>query len=61
MSADALVDYIGPGGEEIRIACPSSRFGLNVADSRAMMFSLLALTVGSDQGLGDVEHGELCD
>ena len=49
-SVDALVDYIDPDNEETKIAYPTPLFDLTIADSRNMMFSLLTLAIGNNQG-----------
>jgi len=55
-SADALVYYIDPEEEEEekKIAYPAMLFG-------AMMCSILTLTIGNNQGMGDVEYGKIYD
>jgi hypothetical protein len=32
-----------------------------IVDGRSMMRSVLTLTVGNNQGMGDVEYGRICD
>merc|ERR1712159_393547 len=60
-SVDALVYYIDPDNEEMKIAYPAMLFDLNITDGRAMMCSVLTLTIGNNQGMGDVEYGKIYD
>merc|ERR1719460_841510 len=60
-SVDALVYYIDPDNEEMKIAYPTMLFDLNITDGRAMMCSILTLTIGNNQGMGDVEYGKIYD
>jgi len=36
-------------------------FDRNITDGRAMMCSILTLTIGNNQGMGDVEYGKIYD
>ena len=36
-------------------------FDRNIIDGRAMMCSVLTLTIGNNQGMGDVEYGKIYD
>merc|ERR1712149_118626 len=60
-SVDALVYYIDPEEEEMKIAYPTALFDRNITDGRAMMCSILTLTIGNNQGMGDVEYGKIYD
>merc|ERR1712224_321837 len=60
-SVDALVYYIDPEAEEMKIAYPNLLFDRNITDGRAMMCSVLTLTIGNNQGMGDVEYGKIYD
>merc|ERR1711979_108114 len=60
-SVDALVYYIDPDEEEMKIAYPIMLFDRNITDGRAMMCSILTLTIGHGQGMGDVEYGKIYD
>ena len=53
--------YIDPDEEEMKIAYPTMLFDRNIADGRAMMCSILTLTIGNNQSMGDVEHGKIYD
>ena len=57
-TVDALVYYIDPENEEMKIAYPTMLFDRNITDGRAMMCSVLTLTIGNNQGMGDVEYGK---
>jgi len=58
---DALVYHIDPAKEDMRIAYPLELFDRNVIDGRFMMVSFLTLTIGNNQGMGDVEYGKMID
>lgn len=58
---DALVYHIDPDNEDMRIAYPLALFDRNVTDGRFMMVSFLTLTIGNNQGMGDVEYGKMID
>merc|ERR1712013_75289 len=60
-SVDALVYYIDPEAEEMKIAYPTALFDRNITDGRAMMCSVLTLSIGNNQGMGDVEYGKIYD
>merc|ERR1719371_166146 len=60
-TVDALVYYIDPENEEMKIAYPNMLFDRNITDGRAMMCSVLTLTIGNNQGMGDVEYGKIYD
>jgi ribulose-bisphosphate carboxylase large chain len=58
---DALVYHIDEATEDMRIAYPLELFDRNVTDGRFMMVSFLTLTIGNNQGMGDVEHAKMVD
>merc|ERR1719450_1178508 len=60
-AVDALVYYIDPENEEMKIAYPALLFDRNITDGRAMMCSFLTLTIGNNQGMGDVEYAKIYD
>merc|ERR1719298_135442 len=60
-SVDALVYYIDPDNEEMKIAYPNMLFDRNIIDGRAMMCSVLTLAIGNNQGMGDVEYSKIYD
>jgi len=55
----ALVYYIDPENEETKIFYPNMLY--RSIDGRAMVSSVLTLTVGNNQGMGDVEYGKIYD
>ena len=57
-TVDALVYFIYPEDEVMKIAYPVALFDRNITDGRAMMCSVLTLTIGNNQGMGDVEYGD---
>ncbi len=58
---DALVYHIDEANEDMRIAYPLDLFDRNVTDGRMMMVSFLTLTIGNNQGMGDIEYGKMID
>jgi ribulose-bisphosphate carboxylase large chain len=58
---DALVYAIEERREIMKIAYPVELFDRNIIDGRAMLASFLTLTIGNNQGMGDVEYGKLHD
>ena len=58
---DALVYLIDEATEEMRIAYPIDLFDRNITDGRMMLASFLTLTVGNNQGMGDIEHAKMYD
>ena len=58
---DALVYHIDEATEEIRIAYPLELFDRNMIDGRMMMVSFLTLTIGNNQGMGDIEYAKMYD
>ncbi len=60
-SIDALVYKIDEAKELTKIAYPIELFDRNIIDGRAMIASFLTLTIGNNQGMGDVEYGKMYD
>ncbi|MBK1648222.1 ribulose-bisphosphate carboxylase [Rhabdochromatium marinum] len=58
---DAIVYHIDEANEEMRIAYPIDLFDRNVIDGRMMLVSFLTLTIGNNQGMGDIEHAQMYD
>jgi ribulose-bisphosphate carboxylase large chain len=58
---DALVYYIDEASEEMRIAYPLELFDRNIIDGRMMIVSFLTLTIGNNQGMGDIEYAKMYD
>jgi len=60
-SIDAIVYEIDEAKEIMKIAYPLELFDRNITDGRAMICSFLTLTIGNNQGMGDVEYGKIHD
>ncbi len=60
-SVDALVYEIDEKRELTKIAYPIELFDRNITDGRAMLASFLTLTIGNNQGMGDVEYAKMHD
>ncbi len=58
---DALVYEIDEANLLMKIAYPVELFDRNVIDGRAMLASFLTLTIGNNQGMGDVEYAKMHD
>ena len=58
---DALVYEIDEAKEIMKIAYPVELFDRNIIDGRAMIASFLTLTIGNNQGMGDIEYGKMLD
>ncbi|MEJ2610161.1 MAG: ribulose-bisphosphate carboxylase [Candidatus Thiodiazotropha sp.] len=58
---DALVYHIDEATEDMRIAYPLELFDRNVIDGRMMLVSFLTLTIGNNQGMGDIENAQMID
>ncbi len=58
---DALVYEIDEEKEIMKIAYPNDLFDRNIIDGRAMLASFLTLTIGNNQGMGDVEYAKMYD
>ncbi len=63
-TVDALVYHVSPlpgGNWLMKIAYPTELFDRNITDGRAMLVSFLTLTIGNNQGMGDVEYAKMHD
>ena len=60
-SVDAIVYEIDAAKELMKIAYPVALFDLNITDGSAMIASFLTLTIGNNQGMGDVEYAKMHD
>ncbi len=58
---DALVYHIDEANEDLRIAYPLELFDRNVIDGRMMLVSFLTLTIGNNQGMGDIAYAKMID
>ena len=58
---DAIVYEIDEEKEVMKIAYPTDLFDRNIIDGRAMLASFLTLTIGNNQGMGDVEYAKMYD
>ncbi len=58
---DALVYEIDEEKELMKIAYPVDLFDRNIIDGRAMVASFMTLTIGNNQGMGDVEYAKMVD
>ena len=58
---DALVYVADEATCEVRIAYPLDLFDRNMIDGRMMMVSFLTLTIGNNQGMGDIEYAKMYD
>ena len=58
---DALVYQADEPSGEVRIAYPLELFDRNITDGRMMMVSFLTLTIGNNQGMGDIEYAKMID
>ena len=58
---DALVYEIDEQQQLMKIAYPTDLFDRNIIDGRAMLASFLTLTIGNNQGMGDVEYAKMHD
>lgn len=58
---DALVYEADEAREVVKIAYPLALFDRNIIDGRAMMVSFMTLTVGNNQGMGDVAYAKMHD
>ena len=58
---DAMVYEIDPERELMKIAYPLALFDFNITDGSAMIASFLTLTIGNNQGMGDVEYAKMHD
>jgi ribulose-bisphosphate carboxylase large chain len=60
-SVDAVVYEADEASGLLKIAYPIELFDRNITDGRAMLVSFLTLTVGNNQGMGDVEYAKMHD
>ncbi|MEW5774925.1 MAG: ribulose-bisphosphate carboxylase [Thermodesulfobacteriota bacterium] len=63
-SVDAIVYALEPredGDLLMKIAYPVELFDRNIRDGRAMLASFLTLTIGNNQGMGDVAYAKMHD
>ena len=58
---DALVYLADEATQEVRIAYPLELFDRNITDGRMMIVSFLTLTIGNNQGMGDIDHAKMYD
>jgi len=58
---DALVYEIDEVAELMKIAYPVELFDFNITDGKAMIASFLTLSIGNNQGMGDVEYAKMHD
>jgi len=58
---DALVYEADETTGLMKIAYPIELFDRNITDGRAMVVSFLTLTIGNNQGMGDVEYAKMHD
>jgi ribulose-bisphosphate carboxylase large chain len=58
---DAIVYHADQEAEEVRIAYPLDLFDRNIIDGRMMLVSFLTLTIGNNQGMGDIEYAKMVD
>ena len=58
---DALVYEINEKTGLMKIAYPVELFDHNITDGRAMLASFLTLTIGNNQGMGDIEYAKMHD
>jgi ribulose-bisphosphate carboxylase large chain len=58
---DALVYQIDEAKELMKIAYPVDLFDRNITDGRAMLVSFLTLTIGNNQGMGDIAYAKMVD
>jgi ribulose-bisphosphate carboxylase large chain len=60
-TVDALVYEIDEKNELMKLAYPVDLFDRNIIDGRAMMASFLTLTLGNNQGMGDIDYAKMHD
>ena len=58
---DALVYETNEDDGVVKIAYPLELFDRNITDGKAMIVSFLTLTIGNNQGMGDVEYAKMHD
>ncbi|NBB84563.1 MAG: ribulose-bisphosphate carboxylase [Alphaproteobacteria bacterium] len=60
-TVDALVYHADESTGDMRIAYPLDLFDRNLIDGRMMLVSFLTLTIGNNQGMGDIENAKMVD
>jgi len=60
-AVDALVYEADPASGIMKLAFPIALFDRNITDGKAILSSFLTLTVGNNQGMGDIAHAKLLD
>lgn len=60
-TVDALVYDVDEADDLMKIAYPLELFDRNIIDGKAMIVSFLTLTIGNNQGMGDVEYAKMHD
>ncbi|MCI1642368.1 MAG: ribulose-bisphosphate carboxylase [Actinomyces sp.] len=58
---DAVVYRADESTEDVRLAFPLVLFDRNITDGRMMLVSFLTLTIGNNQGMGDIEYAKMYD
>lgn len=58
---DAIVYRADEATQDMRIAYPLGLFDRNITDGRMMLASFLTLTIGNNQGMGDIENAKMYD
>ncbi len=58
---DAIVYRADEASGDLRIAFPLELFDRNMLDGRYMLVSFLTLTIGNNQGMGDIEYAKMLD
>ncbi len=58
---DALVYEVDEKNEIMKIAYPIELFDRNIRDGRAVLTNFMTLTVGNNQGMGDVDYAQMLD
>lgn len=61
LGMDALVYKADEKRELMKIAYPIELFDRNITDQKTMVASFLTLTIGNNQGMGDVEYAKMVD
>ena len=61
LGVDAMVYHVDETSEDMRIAYPLELFDRNITDGHMMIVSFLTLTIGNNQGMGDVEYAKMYD
>lgn len=61
IGVDAIVYDVDEAQRLMKIAYPIDLFDRNIIDGKAMIASFLTLTIGNNQGMGDVEYAKMHD